>query len=102
VAFRRQPVSRQPQEPQLRRELREGDHLDLVAKARLVQRDLRADIWDSRVGIGRHQQERLPAESPGAHTRDVGEQLIAAQAKRADYSRRERVRCQETGWVDHI
>ncbi len=90
-ALERQPVARQPQVAELRGELGERGRLGLVAQPRLVQRDLRAGVGQRRVGIGRDQQERLRPEPARADAGDVGQQLVAAEAERADDARRQRV-----------
>ena len=64
-----------------------------------MQRDLGAGVREVRVGIGRHEQERLRAESAGADTGDVGEQLVAAEAERPDDPGRERV-AREMSWCE--
>jgi hypothetical protein len=74
-ALERKPVTRQPQVPELRRELDERRGLGLVLELGVVQRDLGAGVRQRRVGVRRDQQERLPPEASGADAADVGQQL---------------------------
>jgi hypothetical protein len=89
VALERQAVARQPQVPELGRQLHERPHLGLILEPGVMQRDLGAGVRQRRIRIGGDQQEDLGADPARPHPGNVGEQLIAADAQRADDARRQ-------------
>ncbi len=101
MALEREPVPRQPEITELRRELRDRRHLGLILELLIVQRNLRSGVRQRRIRIGRDQQEGLRPEPARADAGDLGEQLISAEAQRADDARGERVLGEVTGWVLH-
>jgi hypothetical protein len=56
-----------------------------------MQRDLGPGVREVRIGLGGDQQEGLRAESSRAHSGDLDEQLVAAEAQCPDDPRRERL-----------
>ena len=80
-----QPVPRKPQVAELCRQLLIGRGLLLVAQTRLVQRDVRERLRRGALRLRRDQQEGLRAETAGADTCDVHQQLVAGQRQRADH-----------------
>jgi hypothetical protein len=70
-ALEGQAIAGQPQVAELGRQLHERRSLGVILQMRLVQRELRAGVGQRRVGLRRHEQERMRTQPAGAHAADV-------------------------------